>query len=35
MTDKRTEAKGGHLLPNLLLLGRVLRGLGLDETSPG
>jgi uncharacterized protein with von Willebrand factor type A (vWA) domain len=30
MTGKRTEARGGHLLRNLLLFGRVLRGLGLN-----
>ncbi len=30
MTGKRTEARGWHLLRNLLLLGRVLRGLGLN-----
>ena len=30
VTGKRTEARGGHLLRNLLLFGRVLRGLGLN-----
>ena len=30
MTGKRTEDKGDLLLRNLLLFGRVLRGLGLN-----
>ena len=30
MNGKGTEAEGGHLLHNLLLFGRVLRGLGLN-----